>query len=274
MTQDQLQPAYVLHSRGYGDTSLLLDVFAAAHGRLPLIAKGARRARRAGSSSQAALLQPFIPLLLAWSGRGEVKTLTRAEAAGRAALLVGDALYCGFYVNELLLRLLGRHDTDQVIFAAYQSVLAELAGSDLETPLRRFELMLLAQLGYRPPLDRDAESGAPVRADLRYVCDPERGPRCAAPTEASASIGGGTLLALAAGTALAPAQAREARDLMRRFLAPHLGERPLQSRLLFAARRRADDARGQAQAMMAPEQLAQEQMAPEQMAPEPMPQGE
>ena len=244
MTRDQLQPAYVLHRRDYGDTSLLLEVFAAAHGRLPLIAKGARRARRAGSS-QAALLQPFIPLLLGWTGRGEVRTLTRAEPAGRAATLTGDALYCGFYVNELLLRLLGRHDPDQLIFAAYQRVLSELAGDDLDTPLRRFELVLLAQLGYRPPLDRDAESGEPVRADLRYVCDPERGPRSALPAEASASVSGGTLLALLAGTGLVPEQAREARDLMRRLLAPHLGERPLQSRLLFAARRRAEVAPGQ-----------------------------
>ncbi|MCG6939786.1 MAG: DNA repair protein RecO [Thiohalocapsa sp.] len=244
MNRDLLQPAYVLHRRDYGDTSLLLEIFTAGHGRLPVVAKGARRARRAGSS-QAALLQPYQPLLLAWSGRGEVKTLTRAEPAGRAPMLVGDALYCGFYVNELLLRLLGRQDGDQVIFAAYQTVLAELAGGgDVETGLRRFELTLLGQLGYRPPLDRDADTGEPIRADLRYVCDPERGPVPAPPGEvpsaAAGVVSGATLLALQAGAELAAVQAREARDLMRLLLAPHLGERPLQSRALFAARRRAE----------------------------------
>jgi DNA repair protein RecO (recombination protein O) len=160
-------------------------------------------------------------------------------------MLVGDALYCGFYVNELLLRLLGRQDGDQVIFAAYQTVLAELAGGgDVETGLRRFELTLLGQLGYRPPLDRDADTGEPIRADLRYVCDPERGPVPAPPGEvpsaAAGVVSGATLLALQAGAELAAVQAREARDLMRLLLAPHLGERPLQSRALFAARRRAE----------------------------------
>lgn len=238
MTRDQLQPAYVLHRRDYGDTSLLLELFSAAHGRLPLVAKGARRARRAGGS-QAALLQPFAPLLVAWSGRGEVRTLTHAEAAGRAAALGGDALYCGFYVNELLLRLLGREEADQVVFGAYQQVLAGLAAGEPDTPLRRFELTLLEQLGYRPPLDRDADTGAPVRADLRYVCDPERGP-LAAVTADAASVSGATLLALQAGEPLTGAGAREARDLLRRLLAPHLGEKPLLSRTLFAARRRPD----------------------------------
>lgn len=238
MTRDQLQPAYVLHRRDYGDTSLLLEVFSAARGRLPLVAKGARRGRRAGGS-QAALLQPFAPLLLAWTGRGEVRTLTRAEAAGRPVALLGDALYCGFYVNELLLRLLGRDEADQVVFGAYQQALAGLAAGELDGPLRRFELSLLEQLGYLPPLDREADTGAPVRPDLRYVCDPERGPL--APDRAdAAAVAGATLLALQAGEPLTGAGAREARDLLRRLLAPHLGDKPLLSRTLFAARRRAD----------------------------------
>jgi DNA repair protein RecO (recombination protein O) len=237
MNRDQLQPAYVLHRRDYGDTSLLLEVFSATDGRLPMVAKGARRARRAGTG-QGALLQPFVPLLLSWTGRGEVKTLTRAEPAARASALVGDALYCGFYLNELLVRLLGRQDADQVIFAAYQAALAALAaGADADTPLRRFELTLLGQLGYRPPLDRDAEGGNPVQAEQRYVVDPERGPVIAVPTDDRDSIAGATLLALRAGTPLSAAAAREARGLLRRLLAPHLGDRPLQSRALFAARR-------------------------------------
>jgi DNA repair protein RecO (recombination protein O) len=251
MPQAQLQPAYVLHRRDYGDTSLLLEIFSAHRGRLPLVAKGARRGRRAGGS-QAALLQPYQPLLLAWSGRGEVKTLTRVESAGRAPVLTGDALYCGFYVNELLLRLLARQDEDQVIFAAYQRTLAALAaGPDLDTPLRRFELILLGQLGYRPPLDRDADNHAPVRPELRYVVDSERGPAVAVRAEDPQAMAGSTLLALAAGAPLPPAAAREARRLLRALLAPHLGERPLQSRALFAARRRNPPSPGQAVAAVA-----------------------
>lgn len=238
MSRDQLQAAYVLHRRDYGDTSLLLEVFTAGRGRLPLVAKGARRPRRAGGS-QAALLEPFTPLLIAWRGRGEVRTLTHAEPAGRAAALAGDAIYCGFYVNELLLRLLGRDEADEVLFGAYQRALAELAGpGGADAPLRRFELSLLEQLGYRPPLDRDADSGAAVQPQLRYVCEPERGPVRAVLADDANSVRGATLLALHNGEPLSGAGAREARDLLRRLLAPHLGEKPLLSRALFAARRR------------------------------------
>ncbi|WP_295886410.1 DNA repair protein RecO [uncultured Thiohalocapsa sp.] len=245
MPRDEFHAAYVLHRRDYGDSSLLLEIFAATSGRLPLVAKGARRGRRAGGS-QAALLQPFAPLLLAWTGRGEVRTLTRAEPAGRPAALAGDALYCGFYVNELLLRLLARDEGDAVLFGAYQQVLAELAAADADTPLRRFELTLLGQLGYRPPLDRDAHTGAPVQAEMRYVFDPERGPIEAVsikpgPAGAAATVSGATLLALHAGDALHGDAVREARDLLRRLLAPHLGEKPLRSRALFAARRRREE---------------------------------
>jgi DNA repair protein RecO (recombination protein O) len=238
MNRGQLQPAYVLHRRDYGDTSLLLELFTAGHGRLPLVAKGARRGRRAGGS-QAALLQPFAPLLVAWTGRGEVRTLTHAESAGRAAALAGDALYCAFYVNELLLRLLGREEADQVLFGAYQQVLAALAvAGPANTPLRRFELTLLEQLGYRPPLDREAETGRPVQPQRHYVCDLERGPLPAVTADAPGAVSGATLLALQAGDMLTGCGVREARDLLRKLLAPHLGEKPLLSRALFAARRR------------------------------------
>ncbi len=238
MKRQQLQPAYVLHRRDYGETSLLLEAFTAGHGRLPLVAKGARRGRRVGGT-QAALLQPFIPLLLAWTGRGEVRTLTHAEPAGRPVALAGDAMYCGFYVNELLLRLLSRDESDQVLFGAYQQALDGLAAGDgADAPLRRFELVLLGQLGYRPPLDRDAQTGAPVQAQRRYLCDPERGPVLVVSPDAADAVSGATLLALHRGEALTGGGVREARNLLRRLLAPHLGDEPLRSRALFTARRR------------------------------------
>jgi len=233
-TRDCLQQAFVLHRRNYSDTSLLLEVFTSSHGRLPLVAKGAKRPRAPG----AALLQPFTPVLLAWTGRGEVRTMVRVEPAGRPLALRGDALYCGFYVNELLMRLLGRQDPHEVLFVFYQLVLQELAaGTDIATPLRRFELRLLAELGYQAVLDREADSGAPVRPDRHYVYSSEQGLLPGVSIGADGAISGETLRRLAGGEPLTGRYAREARTLTRRLLAPHLGERPLHSRALFAARR-------------------------------------
>jgi DNA repair protein RecO (recombination protein O) len=237
MSRDQLKAGFVLHRRDYGDTSLLVEVLSASDGRLPLVAKGARRAKR-GGSSQAALLQPFVPLLLAWSGRGEVKTLTRVEAAGPTPAMVGDALYCGFYVNEILVRLTERQDVDPVIVGAYQGTIEALAGgASADTVLRRFELRLLGQLGYRPPLDRDADTGVPVSPEQHYLFDLERGPILAEQPDLADALSGETLLALDSGDDIPAHRAREARNLLRRLLAPHLGERPLMSRALFAGRR-------------------------------------
>ena len=235
-TRDRLQQAFVLHRRDYSDTSLLLEVFTAAHGRLPLIAKGAKRPRAAG----AALLQPFTPVLLAWTGRGEVRTLVRVEPAGRPLGLHGDALYCGFYVNELLMRLLGRQDPHEILFVFYQAVLEELAaGADVDTPLRRFELRLLAELGYQPMLDRETNGGAPVQPHHHYIYSSEQGLLPAGPVRTDGAISGETLRRLTDGEPLSGLHAREARALTRLLLAPHLGERPLHSRALFAARRAA-----------------------------------
>jgi DNA repair protein RecO (recombination protein O) len=231
MASTELERGFVLHRRDYGDTSLLLEVLSAAEGRLPLIAKGARRASR-GRTAAAALLQPFQPLWLAWSGRGEVRTLTRVEAAGRALALSGDALYCGLYVNELLVRLLGRQDPHEALFVFYQQVLSELAsGRGIDGALRRFELRLLGELGWAPDLARDAD-GEPIDPARHYVYSPERGLLPAVAVQTT-TVAGGTLRRLAAELPLEGAQAREARDLLRAILAPHLGERPLKSRELF-----------------------------------------
>jgi len=235
MSRDQLQRAFVLHRRDYANSSLLLEVFSADHGRLPLIARGAKGAAR-GRVAQAALLQPFQPLWLTWTGRGEVRTLTRAEAAGRALPLIGDALYCGLYVNELLLRLLGRQDAHESLFVAYQQALAELGEHDqLGRVLRRFELTLLSELGWQPDLCQEA-GGAAIEADRYYVYDPEQGLRPAIAPQAGAAISGETLRRLAADAPLGDIHAREARTLLRAMLTPHLGERPLKSRELFRRR--------------------------------------
>lgn len=222
--------AFVLHRRDYGNTSLLLEVFAAGRGRFPAIAKGARRARHPTS----ALLQPFQPLWLDAVGRGEVLTLTRVEAAGPAIGLHGRPLLCGFYLNELLVRLLGRDDPHDPLFAFYHAALMGLAGGDdLESLLRQFEIRLLDELGYALALDVEADCDRPVVPDGVYVLVPGRGMLQAQPDDRAERVSGATLLALAQGDRLAPHQLREARALLRRLLEPHLGGRPLKSRELF-----------------------------------------
>ncbi len=222
--------AFVLHRRDYGNTSLLLEVFGCGEGRFPALAKGARRPRNPAG----ALLQPFQPLWLAAVGRGEVRTLTRIEGAGQPLPLQGRPLLCGFYVNELLLRLLGRNDPHDRLFAFYQDTLRRLGEpAELETWLRQFELRLLEELGYAVTLDREAEGREPVRPDGFYLFEAERGVRRASGSQSGQVVSGATLLALVQGTPLGPAQAREARRLLRQVLAPYLGEGALESRELY-----------------------------------------
>lgn len=226
-----LHRCLLLHRRDYSNTSLLVEVFSAGHGRFPAIAKGARR----GRTPKAALLQPFQPLWLGWSGRGEVRTLIQVEAAGAPLALSGDHLYCGFYLNELLMRLLGRHDANEDLFAYYLAALRDLAdGVAIDPALRRFELRLLQVLGYGLILDREADTGRTVTADGRYRYAPEQGILAVADGVGEGALQGATLLRLAGDQALEDeGQIREARRLLRAALAPHLGPRPLASRALF-----------------------------------------
>jgi len=230
--RDELKLCFVLHRRDFGNTSLILDVFSASHGRQALLAKGAKRPRRGGAAASE-VLQPLRPLWLGWSGRGEVKTLVRGEPAGRAADLSGRVLYCALYLNELLVRLLQRGDAHAALFAFYHKALADLAASeDVETVLRQFELRLLQEIGYAVVLDREAANGDPVVADRFYVYEHEFGLRRAAGDDRQA-VSGQTLLSLTAGGRLTGPAAKEAKALARRLLAPHLGARPLKSRDLF-----------------------------------------
>jgi len=229
-SRDRLQQAFVLHRRDYANTSLLLEVFSGTQGRFPAIAKGAKR----GRAPSAVLLQPFTPLWLSWSGRGEVRTLARVEAAGGALVLPGKALFCGFYLNELLMRLLARNDPHEDLFAFYHAALTRLAqGTDLDSPLRQFELCLLQDAGYALDLEREWDTRQPVVAGRTYAYEPERGIRAAGRSEEGPTARGETLLALASGNPQTGSAAREARDLMRAALAPYLGTRPLKSRELF-----------------------------------------
>ena len=223
------EPAFVLHSYPYKESSLIVEAFTRHRGRVGLLARGARRPRSAIRGT----LLAFHPLRLSWSASAELGTLTAAEWAGGQPALSGMALMCGFYVNELLLRLLPREDAHEALFDAYAGAVARLgAGDEPSALLRAFELRLLRELGYAPPLDRDAGSGTPVQADERYAYVPERGPLALAGSGASGvdadfTISGQTLLDMSREDFTRQETRDEARRLMRRLIAARLSGQTL-----------------------------------------------
>ena len=159
MVRVNLEPAFVLHRRPYRETSLLVEAFTASHGRIGLVARGARRPRhrwRAG-------LSPFVPVAVSWSGRGELGTVTGAEVLGTAARPLGAALISGFYLNELILRLVQRNDPHPGPFDDYAEALYSFAArAEIAPPLRSFVTRRLHALVYGLALQRQADVAAPV----------------------------------------------------------------------------------------------------------------
>ena len=223
-----LKDAFLLHRRNFRETSLLLDIFSREHGILRLIAKGALR----GRGGRSGVLQPFASLSLGWTARGDPAILTAAEVRGKVFELSGKNLFCGFYLNELLLRLLPANDPHPGIFSFYEQSLERLEnGERLDETLRFFELALLEDLGYGPVLDHDAESGAEILPERCYVYRIEQGPVESEP--GAQAIRGATLLGLREGRLPGLVEISEAKRLMRRLIHHHLGGRPLKSRELF-----------------------------------------
>ena len=224
-----LESGFILHTTPFKETSVVAEVFTRAHGRVALIARGARRP----ASALRGLMQPFTPLLLSWFGKSELKTLHAAEWQGGLLAPQGRALMCGFYLNELLLRLLARGDAHEALYDRYVDTLAQLsANDDLERILRRFEKTLLAEIGYGATFDVDADSGAPVEAGLRYVYQPERGARRAAGQEGVA-VSGQTLIDLTADRLDSARTLAEAKAVMRTLINHTLGAKPLYTRQLL-----------------------------------------
>lgn len=251
------QLAYILHSYPYSETSLILDIFSREHGRLPLLARGARRPR----SALRGVLQAFQPLELGWFGGGEVRTLAKAEWVGGMPLLGGTALMLGYYLNELLLKLLPRDDAHPALFDCYAQTLQQLAeeqggagnraapaprGLGAPARLRQFEKNLLGELGYGLLLERDALSGAPLEAGHLYHYRIERGPVALSAAEENSGPGealpaqapvqtlrGKTLLDLARDDYSDPRTLVEAKQLMRMLINHHLSGQALQSRRVF-----------------------------------------
>ena len=214
----ELQHGWILHSRSFRNTSLVIELLTESRGRCGAVARAGRRNR---------LLQPFRPLCFALGGRGELARLDHIEADGPGPALHGRGLYCGFYLNELLTRMLHREDPQPGLLDLYEQTLTSLQRDTAhDIVLRRFEMTLLEELGYGFPLDRDAQ-GEVLDPRGRYSFFPEQGL-----LPASDGLEGEALLELAAGEWTRRAR-HAARGLMRSALAPHLGDKPLKSRSLF-----------------------------------------
>lgn len=232
----ELQPAWLLHSRPFRDTSQLLDFLTRDHGRVSMVAKGIRRP----GSRLRGIVQMFMPLQISFTGQRDLKTLTQAELLAYAPMLQGLQLFTALYMNELLTRLVHSHESDPALFDVYGDTLAAIRrGESLEPLLRRFEVMLLDSVGYGLSFDSDAETGMPVDADGWYHYEPEQGFVRVAERSGSGNAGqqryirGRTLLCIAAGEFSDAESLQEAKRLMRRILNDFLGDRPLRSRQLF-----------------------------------------
>lgn len=227
------QAVYVLHTYPFKETSLVVELFTHGFGRVATTAKGARRPR----SAMRGMLQSFQPLLATWSGKLELKTLHSLEWGGGLLLLKGEALMCGFYLNELLLRLLPREDSHEALFEYYSATIKILAISqDLATTLRRFELKLLQELGYAIPLQHDV-SETPILEGLSYLYQAEHGASrlngALNRTKNGVQLLGKTLIDMVNDDYNNPQTQLQSKQLMRYLLAHYLGDKPLHTRQLL-----------------------------------------
>ena len=222
------QPAFVLHSYPFRETSLIIEVFSKNYGRLALVARGARRPR----SALRGVLQAFQPLELSWAGKGEVPTLMKAEWQGGQALLTGKALLCAYYLNELLMHLLPREDAHERLFAIYAATLKNFSEQLREADLRSFERDFLQELGYGLQLETDT-AGKSIEPDVNYRYAIEHGPIRLESSDALFSVRGKTLLDIAGDDFSDPRSVQEAKHLMRTLITHHIGGKPLETRKIF-----------------------------------------
>ena len=239
-----LQPAYVLQVRPYRDTSALVEIFTPDFGRISLVARGVK----SGNSKIRGLLQPFRRLLISWYGAKELKSLVAAEEDGGVISVKADGLVSALYVNELLVRLLHRHEEHESLFDLYQNILKTLEGTDnISKDLRLFEKSLLQELGYGVMLEYNAETGEPIDQNERYLYQVEVGPVPYNPVVSGSIINtslsknkvgiivhGESLLSLARGNLDDARSVQESKKLMRYIINRYLEGKPVKSRELLA----------------------------------------
>lgn len=230
-TRVSLQPAFVLHTRPFRDTSLLVDFLTYRHGRVTAVARGARQPR----SRFKAALRAFDTILVSWFGDGDLVTVTQTEHTGVICDLRGGSLVCGLYLNELLLRTLTCHDPCPSVFNAYQKTITALAIKADQHALRSFELHLLEATGYGINCTHDAYSGEPIAANAYYQFRPQQGfvETTSAVPDKSDVILGKDIQALATQSFATDHQLQLAKRVLRQVWAHVLGDRPLKSRELL-----------------------------------------
>lgn len=230
----ELQAAFVLHHKAYRNSSLLLDILTRDYGRIGLVAKGVRATRRAEQHKRA-LLQPFRALLVSYSGKSELQTLIGVESQQQMFVLQGKALFSGFYINELLMRLMHQHDPHENLFDLYRDTLQALQnGLSIEPLLRRFEYALLQELGYGIPLACDGISHEAILGNQCYRYDVDHGFILQATFTSESEVFSGRCLQAMSGQQFDhPEYSKDMKRLMRLVLSRYLGSKPLKSRELF-----------------------------------------
>lgn len=229
-TRHENQPVYVLHTYPFRETSLVVELFSRSFGRIAAVARGARRPR----AVMRGMLQAFQPLVATWSGKAELRNLHGVEWRGGMRVLQGRALICGFYLNELILRLVPREDPHESLFDHYEAALDQLAREPQQSQvLRRFEKRLLQELGYALLLEHEADSTMTIEADREYDYVPERGPLRRGETQRGVQLRGKTLLDMARDDYSDVLTQQQSKLLMRALIGHYLGDKPLHTRQLL-----------------------------------------
>ena len=225
----QHQNSYILHTRPYSESSLLIDAFSRDYGRVSLLAKGVRRVK----SKVRGMIRPFQPLLISWSGKGELQTLTGAESDCAIRVMSQSAWLCGCYMNELLIKLLHKYDPHETLFDHYSETLELLEeGQSPQIILRFFEKKLLKEIGYGLVLTHDVKNNSPVLKDKTYRYYPDTGPIISDNVHLDSiwQVAGSTLIALENEEFLNAQQMIQSKHLMRALLNQSLQGRKLKSR--------------------------------------------
>jgi DNA repair protein RecO (recombination protein O) len=231
----QQQPAFILHHRPFRDTSQILDILSREYGKLALVARGSRGSR----SRLKGILRPFVPLEMSWVQKTDLGTLVGAEVCGAPSGLTGDALLCGYYVNELLMQFLHRHDPQPEVFDLYARTLAALAvAANVAACLRLFEIELLREVGYALNLDQDSATHAPLDEGGHYEYRMEQGAVRVSRAEGPLVFSGAALLAIDRGELDRPEVLRAANRLLREVIDFHLGGKELKTRKVLKDIRR------------------------------------
>lgn len=227
------EPGFILHTIPYRETSLLVDIFTLNHGRLRCVAKGFRKPNKKGIAKT---LFPYTEHHFQWQGRGELKTLIQADPIQAPVFLKQESLFVGLYINEVLYKLLHQNDSHPSLYDFYHQLMAQLSSSAIEQAvLRRFEILLLEELGYGLVLDAEAETGQAVSAEHLYYYIPDQGLKLIQDQNANKThaLSGADIIALSQGQLEQKSVLRTAKQLTRRVIDFYLDGKALNSRELY-----------------------------------------